>query len=96
MPPNGPIDLKKTIDYSNLKDRNILITGGASGFGAAFVRTFGSHGANIVLGDLQDGPGKDLETELKDKGVKSVPPSNPSSHQKPPREGLLTGMWLLW
>lgn len=72
MPPTGPVDLKRSIDYAALKDRNVLITGGASGFGKAFVHMFADHGANVVVGDIQDGPGKDLEKELSDKGAKYV------------------------
>ena len=70
MPKSIPVDLKSSIDYASLKGRNVLITGGASGFGKAFVHKFAEHGANIVVGDVQDAPGKDLEKELSDKGVK--------------------------
>lgn len=66
MVSNQPIDLKKPINYDSLKDRNILVTGGASGFGKAFVTLFAKHGANVVFGDVQDGPGKDVETNLAD------------------------------
>jgi hypothetical protein len=33
---------------------------------------FADHGANIVIADLQDGPGKELEKELAGKGGKYV------------------------
>lgn len=69
MPPTGPVDLKKSVDYAALKDRNVLVTGGASGFGKAFVHMFAYHGANVVVADLQDGPGKELEKELGSKYV---------------------------
>lgn len=67
-----PVDLKKPVDYGALKDRNVLISGGASGLGKSFVHLFVEKGANVVIADLQDGPGKNLEQELSDKGGKSV------------------------
>lgn len=72
MPSKGltPVDVKKPVDYKALKDRNVLITGGASGLGKGFVHMFADNGANIVVADMTDGPGKDLEKELADKGVK--------------------------
>jgi NAD(P)-dependent dehydrogenase (short-subunit alcohol dehydrogenase family) len=70
MPPSGPVDVKGKIDYAALKDRNVLLTGGASGLGKAFVHMFAENGANIVVADLQDGPGKELEQELSNKGTK--------------------------
>jgi NAD(P)-dependent dehydrogenase (short-subunit alcohol dehydrogenase family) len=67
MPPTGPVDLKSAINFAALKDRNVLITGGASGLGKAMVHMFADHGANIVVGDVQDGPGSALEKELSSK-----------------------------
>lgn len=70
MPPTGPVDVKGKIDYAALKNRNVLLTGGASGLGKAFVHMFAEHGANVVIADLQEEPGKQLEQELSSKGVK--------------------------
>lgn len=61
MPVSSPINFSKSVDYASLKDRNVLITGGASGFGKAFVRMFAENGANVVFGDLQDSAAKELE-----------------------------------
>lgn len=74
MPPKGntPVDVKSPVNYDALKDRNVLITGGASGLGKNFVHMFAEHGANIVVADLQDGPGKQVEQELSGKGGKYV------------------------
>ena len=72
MPQNVPVDLQKQVNYGALKDRNVLVTGGASGLGKGFVRMFAEHGANIVIGDLQDEPGKQLEQELSGKGGRYV------------------------
>ncbi|KAF7846000.1 hypothetical protein BT93_L5644 [Corymbia citriodora subsp. variegata] len=66
----GPVDLKKAVDYASLKDRNVVVTGGSSGFGKAFVHMFVDNGANVVLADVQDGPGQELEKELASKGAK--------------------------
>ena len=72
MPPSGPVDVKGPVNYAALKDRNVIVTGGASGLGKGFVHMFAENGANIVIADLQDGPGKQLEKELAGKGGKCV------------------------
>lgn len=72
MPPFKPVDVQKQINYAALKDRNVLVTGGASGFGKAFVHMFAEHGANIVVADIQDAQGREVEKEVKRKGKKYV------------------------
>ena len=67
MAPTGPVDLSKPVNYDALKDRNVLITGGASGFGKSFVHMFADHGANIVFADLNEANGAQLEKELSGK-----------------------------
>ena len=67
MAPTGPVDVKKAIDYSSLKDRNVLITGGVSGLGKSMVQMFAENGANLVVGDMQDSLGASLEQELSGK-----------------------------
>lgn len=69
---NTPIDLKKSVDYASLKDRNVLVTGGASGLGKGFVHMFADNGANIVIADMNDKLGGEVEKELASKGVKYV------------------------
>lgn len=64
MPPTGPVDLSKEVNFSSLKDRNVLITGGVSGLGKNMVKMFARYGANIVVGDVQDNLGAALEKEL--------------------------------
>ncbi len=49
-----PIDL--TVPYNdNLKGKTIVITGGASGFGAAFVQKWAACGATVIVGDIRKG-----------------------------------------
>jgi NAD(P)-dependent dehydrogenase (short-subunit alcohol dehydrogenase family) len=47
-----------------LAGKTIIITGGASGLGAACVRRFSKMGANVVIADLNEENGKKLESEL--------------------------------
>ena len=47
-----------------IEDATFLITGGASGLGAATVRDLHGHGANVVIGDLAVEPGAALAAEL--------------------------------
>ena len=41
-----------------LKDKVAVVTGGASGIGAASVARFVQEGARVVIGDIQRGPGE--------------------------------------
>ena len=60
-----PIDL--AIPYSDewLRDKTILITGGASGFGEGFFRRWAAAGANVIIGDINDKRGKALVEEVR-------------------------------
>ncbi|KAL2117831.1 hypothetical protein VTJ04DRAFT_7491 [Mycothermus thermophilus] len=62
---SGPVDLSKPYDPSTLAGKTIVITGGASGFGAAFARHWAAHGANLILGDVNDALGESLVAELR-------------------------------
>ncbi len=42
-----------------LKGKTAVITGGASGIGLATAIQFSKAGANLVLGDIEDGPARD-------------------------------------
>jgi NAD(P)-dependent dehydrogenase (short-subunit alcohol dehydrogenase family) len=50
--------------YESLRGRTVVITGGASGIGAAFVRAFAENGARVAFLDLQDEAGAALADEL--------------------------------
>jgi len=47
-----------------LEGKSVVITGGASGIGAATARLFVEHGAFVVIGDVQDEAGGHLASEL--------------------------------
>jgi D-xylose 1-dehydrogenase len=50
--------------YPSLKDRVVLITGGATGIGEALVRAFAQQGARVAFFDIQDEPAIALRNEL--------------------------------
>ncbi|KAH6628309.1 hypothetical protein F5144DRAFT_492290 [Chaetomium tenue] len=60
-----PVDCSKPYDTSTLAGKTILITGGASGFGAAFARHWAQHGAHLIIGDVNDRAGEELVAELR-------------------------------
>ena len=51
-------------DTSDLKDKVIVLTGGALGVGASLVRLLNFAGAHVFFGDVLDEPGTSLEKEL--------------------------------
>lgn len=55
-----------------LQNKVALITGGASGIGAATARLFIKEGAKVVLADLNEEKGKAFESELKELGAEAV------------------------
>ncbi|KAK9491186.1 hypothetical protein V1508DRAFT_422597 [Lipomyces doorenjongii] len=55
-----PIDPSEPFDISWVKGKTILITGGASGFGASFFRQWAAAGANVVIGDVDDNKGESI------------------------------------
>jgi D-xylose 1-dehydrogenase len=50
--------------YESLRDRVVLITGGASGIGEAFVKAFADNGARVAFFDLNDEAGQALTKTL--------------------------------
>ena len=53
-----------------LKDKNVVITGAASGIGRCAALAFAREGANIILADLN--PATEVEQEVKAIGVKAI------------------------
>jgi NAD(P)-dependent dehydrogenase (short-subunit alcohol dehydrogenase family) len=58
--------------YPSLRDRAILITGGASGIGAAIVEAFAKQDSRVAFLDIQDAAADQLIQRLKTAGL--VPP----------------------
>lgn len=50
--------------YPSLRDRAVLITGGASGIGADLVRAFAGQGSRVAFLDIQEAPAQALVGEL--------------------------------
>ncbi|OCL02802.1 NAD(P)-binding protein [Glonium stellatum] len=49
----GPADCTTPLDLTNLKEKSIIVTGGSSGLGAAYVRSFIDAGAFVTIADLK-------------------------------------------
>lgn len=54
--------------YPSLKGRRVLITGGASGIGAAFVDAFAGQGARVAFCDIDDAAGEALVQRIEAEG----------------------------
>lgn len=50
--------------YPSLAGKRVLVTGGATGIGAAFVQAFADQGANVVFLDIADTEGRALAQRL--------------------------------
>ncbi|HTM15252.1 MAG TPA: SDR family NAD(P)-dependent oxidoreductase, partial [Terracidiphilus sp.] len=50
--------------YPSLKNRAVLVTGGASGIGASIVEHFARQGARVAFFDVQDGAAEELVERL--------------------------------
>jgi short chain dehydrogenase len=62
-----PVDTSEPYDPAWVTGKTILITGGASGFGEGFFRKWAEHGANVIIGDINDARGQVLVTEVRKK-----------------------------
>lgn len=60
-----PVDCTLPYDITTLRGKTILLTGGASGLGAAFARKWAAAGANLIIGDIADADGEALVAELR-------------------------------
>ncbi len=58
--------------YPDLKDRVVLITGGATGIGASIVEAFVEQGSHVAFLDIQEQAGKEWASQL---SVREVGPS---------------------
>jgi NAD(P)-dependent dehydrogenase (short-subunit alcohol dehydrogenase family) len=53
-----------SVRYDSLAGRRVVVTGGASGIGAAIVSAFAGQGCTVDFLDIQDGPGEALAAGL--------------------------------
>lgn len=60
--------LSGEIDYSKLKDKSVIITGGSSGLGEATTLKFAENGAYVTIADMAVDAGQELAQRLFDKG----------------------------
>ena len=60
-----PLDVDQTINETWVKGKTILITGGASGFGAAWLKAWAAAGANIIIGDVNVEKGSKLVVDIR-------------------------------
>ncbi|KIW16046.1 hypothetical protein PV08_06097 [Exophiala spinifera] len=59
------IDCSEPINFDNLNGKTIVITGGASGFGKSCFELWATHGANIIIGDINDKTGTELVAHIR-------------------------------
>jgi len=57
------------LDASALKDKSVIITGGASGLGLATATHFANAGAYVTIADVQDAAGQRVAADLTAKGA---------------------------
>lgn len=62
---SSPVDCTLPYSPSTLRGKTVLLTGGASGLGAAFARAWAAAGAYLIIGDIADGDGAALVAELR-------------------------------
>ncbi len=55
-----------------LKGKVAIVTGGASGIGAATLRRFMAEGASVVCADINDEAGAEVVAKLEADGAKAV------------------------
>ena len=60
-----PIDFSQGFDDGWIRDKTILITGGASGFGRAWFKKWAAVGAAVIIGDINVKEGDQLVRDVK-------------------------------
>jgi NAD(P)-dependent dehydrogenase (short-subunit alcohol dehydrogenase family) len=61
---SGPVDFSKAIDKSTVNGKVALVTGGASGIGAATSKALAEAGAIVVIADVNEEAGRQYVAEL--------------------------------
>lgn len=62
---SSPVDCTLPYSRATLHHKTIVLTGGASGLGAAFARAWAKAGANLIIGDVAVAAGEALVAELR-------------------------------
>lgn len=70
--PSQPVDFSQTIDFATFAGKTAFVTGGASGIGAGVVQALASHGAFVVIADLNASAGEAYVSKLKEQGNQQV------------------------
>lgn len=70
MPKGTPVNFSTPVNTSKLKDKSILITGGASGIGLACAKYMAKAGASVTIADMQEEAGAATAKDLSSKGLK--------------------------
>jgi NADP-dependent 3-hydroxy acid dehydrogenase YdfG len=60
-----PVDTSAPYAIEPLGNKHIVITGGASGFGAAFVEKWAATGASIVVADINEKKGQEVVDKMR-------------------------------
>ncbi|KAK5173794.1 uncharacterized protein LTR77_002475 [Saxophila tyrrhenica] len=63
---SGPVDCSGSFDTSSCKGRTAIVTGGASGIGAAYVRALAKAGAYVVIADINESAAQKIQQEFPD------------------------------
>lgn len=61
--------MSASIEWDQLQDRSVIITGGASGLGAATATKFVQHGAYVTIADMSEEDGQQLAKQLGSKAT---------------------------
>ncbi|PGH09561.1 hypothetical protein GX51_00667 [Blastomyces parvus] len=72
-----PMDFNKAIPLDFIRGKTILLTGGASGFGAAFFSRWAAEGATVIMGDINAAAGTELVIRVREET------KNPNLHFLP-------------
>ena len=63
------MNIKRIASYPSLRDRVVVVTGGASGIGEAIVEAFALQGTQVVFLDIQDAAANQLVRKIEGAGV---------------------------
>ena len=68
----GPVDHTIPPNKSLLRNKSVIVTGGANGMGEELVRQFAASGSHVTFGDINEARGKEVENEISQRGGKAM------------------------